>query len=147
MGWLIAGLLGLVLLAGLAVVIRRVGGSRRAADDTLVTDLLGPPEVPAGPAPPVGEEAELPPAPRAGEGDGPAPVPRAGEGDGPPPVPRAGEGDGPPPVPRARKEGGHGPPDGAGDWLETQLAWITAWSQRMHQEIESAGRPDPDRNE
>ena len=111
MSWLIVGLLGLVLLACLVVFTGRVGGYRRPADDTLVTDLLGPPKVSAVPALRAGEKAE------------------------------------PPPAPQARQESEPTPPAGAGDWLETQLAWIAAWSQQMHQEIESAGRPEPNRNE
>jgi hypothetical protein len=36
----------------------------------------------------------------------------------------------PPPAPAAE-------PAGEGGWLETQLAWITAWSERMHDQIAS----------
>jgi hypothetical protein len=43
---------------------------------------------------------------------------------------------GPPPAPAAQ-------PAGEGDWLETQLASITAWSARMHEQIASAAA-DPE---
>jgi hypothetical protein len=46
------------------------------------------------------------------------------EDAGPPSAPAAG----PRPSPTAR-------PAGEGDWLETQLAWISAWSVRMHRQI------------
>ena len=55
---------------------------------------------------------------------------------GPPPArpPRAGapvrEDAAPPPVPAAE-------PLRAGGWLDTQLAWITDWSQQMHEQIAS----------
>ncbi len=115
MGWLVAGLFGLMLLGGLVVFARPRGGHHRGADDTLVTELLGPREVAAVSAPEAGGEAELSPVPHAG---------KAAESSLSPSGPAA-----------------------EGDWLETQLAWITAWSQRMHQQIESAGRPRTDRNE
>lgn len=92
--WLICGLL-LALSGGLAVVTRWED-RRPVADDTLVTELLGPP--PAWrprPAPPVREDAA------------------------------------PPPVPVAE-------PAGEDGWLDTQLAWITAWSQGMREQIASA---------
>src|SRR5215831_2349645 len=47
--WLIVGLLVLIVLVGLVVFIRR-RHSRPAADDTLVTDLLGPADLPTIPA-------------------------------------------------------------------------------------------------
>jgi hypothetical protein len=92
--WLICGLL-LALSGGLAVVTRW-GDRRPVGDDTLVTELLGPP--PAWrprPAPPVREDAA------------------------------------PPPVPVAE-------PAGEDGWLDTQLAWITAWSQGMSEQIAAA---------
>lgn len=55
---------------------------------------------------------------------------------GPPPARRAlpappvRRGAGPPPAPAAE-------PAGEGGWLETQLAWITAWSERMHDQTAS----------
>ena len=91
MGWLITGLLALLVV--LAVLTRR-GRRRPAADDALVAELLGPPARRALPAPAVREEAEPPSTPAAG-------------------------------------------PAGEDDWLETQLAWITAWSERMHAHIAS----------
>ena len=92
--WLICGLL-LALSGGLAVVTRW-GDRRPAGDDTLVTELLGPPPSwRPRPAPPVREDA----APR--------------------------------PVPVAE-------PAGEDGWLDTQLAWITAWSQGMREQIASA---------
>ena len=115
MAWLIAGLFGLILLGGLVVLARRRGGHRRGADDTLVTELLGPREVAAAPAPPAGEEAERSPAPQATKAAESSPSPSS--------------------------------QDAEGDWLESQLAWITEWSQHMHQQIESAGRPGTDRTE
>ena len=113
MGWLIAGLFGLILLGGLVVLARRRGGHRRGADDTLVTELLGPREVAAAPAPPAEAEADRSPVTQATKA----------------------------------VESSPSGPDAEGDWLESQLAWITEWSQQMHQQIESAGRPGPDRTE
>src|SRR5262245_9782282 len=92
--WLICGLL--LALGGGLMMVTRWGDHRPAADDTLVTELLGPP--PAWrprPAPPVREDAA------------------------------------PPPVPAAE-------PAGEDGWLDTQLAWITAWSQGMREQIASA---------
>jgi hypothetical protein len=97
MVWLISGLL-LALGGGLALVTRW-GDRRPVADDTLVTELLGPPSARRlRPAPPVREDATHPPVPVA-------------------------------------------EPAGEGGWLDTQLAWITAWSQRMHEQIASAAGP------
>lgn len=59
-----------------------------------------------------------PPAGRA------LPAPPVREDAEPPPAPAAG----PRPSPAPR-------PAGEGDWLETQLAWISAWSVRMHSQI------------
>jgi hypothetical protein len=115
MVWLIVGLFGLILLGALVVLARRRGSHRRGADDTLVTELLGPRDVAAVPAPQTGEEAERSPVPQAT---------KAGESS----VPPSGQG-------------------AEGDWLETQLAWITSWSRQIHQQIESAGRPGTDRTE
>jgi hypothetical protein len=39
------------------------------------------------------------------------------------------------------------PPATEEDWLETQLAWINAWSQRMNQQITSTDPPEPGRKE
>ena len=125
MGWLIAGLFGLILLGGLVVLARRRGGHRRGADDTLVTELLGPREVAAAPARPAEAEAERSPVPPAEEGADRSPVTQATKA----------------------VESSPSGPDAEGDWLESQLAWITEWSQQMHQQIESAGRPGPDRTE
>jgi hypothetical protein len=110
MVWLISGLL-LALCGGLAVVTRW-GGRRPAADDTLVTELLGPPPARPRPAPPAREDAAPPPA-------RPRPAPPARE-DAAPPLVSAAE------------------PPGEGGWLDAQLAWMTAWSQRMHEQIASA---------
>jgi hypothetical protein len=65
--------------------------------------------------------AELLGPPAAG---GALPAPTVREDAEPPPAPAAG----PRPSPAAR-------PAGEGDWLETQLAWISAWSVRMHRQI------------
>ena len=58
----------------------------------------------------------------------------------PPPV-------GPSPAPQAREDGQpspapSAPPAAAEDWLETQLAWIDAWSQRMKEQITSTEQPE-----
>ncbi len=122
MGWLIAGLLCMMALVALAVFARGWGHSHPPADDTLVADLLGP------------RPARMPWAPQVREARArPAPAPPPRETAPPPP-----EHPEPPPQPA-------GPPAQDGDWLETQLAWITAWSKRMHEDITSAGeRPgDP----
>jgi hypothetical protein len=108
MVWLISGLL-LALGGGLAVVARW-GDRRPVADDTLVTDLLGPPSArrPRAP-PPVREDPAAPPV---------------REDPAPPPVPAA-------------------EPAGEDGWLDTQLAWITAWSQQMREQIASAAAAGP----
>ena len=101
--WLICGLL-LALSGGLAVVTRW-GDPRPVADDTLVTELLGPPTARRPrPARPVREDAASPPV---------------REDAAPPPVPVA-------------------EPAGEDGWLDTQLAWITAWSQGMCEQIAAA---------
>jgi hypothetical protein len=206
--WLIVGPLGLVLLVGLVVIIRGRRRFRHSADDTLVTDLLGPPDLPAVPAPQAqgegppspaaqarGEDRPSPaprarkerspsptaharaesdpsPAPRARNEGSPSPTAQARKERSPSPVPRAWKEDRPSPAPRARKEdrrspaaqarkerrpsaasqarAGNGPsparsalPTGEDDWLETQLAWINAWSQRMKEQITSAEQPEP----
>ena len=46
------------------------------------------------------------------------------------------------PAPPVRQDAGPSPvpaaePAGEGGWLETQLAWITAWSERMHDQTAS----------
>jgi hypothetical protein len=156
--WLIAGLVGLVFLGGLVVFYRGRRRSRPSADDTLVTDLLGPPDPPAVPVPQAAGEGNPPPVPQAaGEGE-PPPLPSArpaGEGE-PAPAPSArpaGEGE-PAPTPSARPAGEgepaptpSGPPAGEDNWLESQLAWINAWSQRINQQITSAEEPEPPRKE
>jgi hypothetical protein len=198
--WLIVGLLGLVLLGGLVVIIRGRGRSRHSADDTLVTDLLGPPDLPTAPAPQARregppsripgarEEGRPSPAPRERKEDRPSPAPQARAKRGPSPVPQARAERGPSPAPQARAERGPSPapwvrkerspspaaqarkegrpspapraraesgpspipsalPTGQDDWLETQLAWINAWSQRIKQQITGAERPEPHRKE
>ena len=201
--WLIAGLLGLAFLSGLVVFIRK-RRARPSADDTLVADLLGPPELPEFPAPrtwddgpsspaqqeredgPPGRAPHRPwrarrqpsPAPQTGENGRPArapgqsspaagqssPAPQTRE-DGRParassqpspvagqpspaagqPSPAAGQ---PSRAPQARENGPpspapSAPPAAAQDWLETQLEWINAWSQRMKEQITSAEQPEP----
>jgi hypothetical protein len=213
-GWLIVGLLGLAFLSGLVVFIRR-RRSRPSADDTLVADLLGPPELPEFPAPQTWEDGPRSPAPQ-GQKDGqparaprarkdgwpprgsgrPSPAPQARE-DGPPALARGrplpnlqAQEDGPPspasaqpsptsaqpspalarsssapgqpssapdqpwpasgqpsPAPQAREDGPpspapSAPPAEGQDWLETQLAWINTWSQRMKEQITSAEQPE-----
>jgi hypothetical protein len=121
LGWLITWLL-LALLGGLAV-FARWGRCHQPADETLIAELLGPSEplaVRVLPAPQPREEDESP-AVRVL----PAPQPR--EEDEPPPAPAM--------LPTA--EGG---------WLETQLASITAWSERIQKQIAvSQADPDPRR--
>ena len=214
--WLIAGLLGLAFLSGLVVFIRK-RRARPSADDTLVADLLGPPELPEFPAPrtwddgppsPAQQErengrpartprqpwrarrqpsaapqtqedgrpahapgqpspaaAQSSPAPQAREDGGPAraprqpspaagqPSPAAGQpspaaGQPSPaagqPSPAAGQ---PSPASQAQEDGQPAPvpaspPAAAEDWLETQLAWINAWSQRMNEQITSGEQPE-----
>jgi hypothetical protein len=133
-GWLIAGLLGLAFLGELVVFFRGRGRSRPLADDTLVTDLLGPPGLQAVSAPQAREEGEPPPATRAPNEGNPFPAPQARE-EGKPSPAQAGEEGEPSPA--------SAPPAGEDDWLEAQLAWINAWSQRMNQQITPAGQPEP----
>ena len=102
------------------------------ADDTLIAELLGPPS--AGrvlPASPVREDAEPPPAPAAEPP--PAPAGRA-------PARPGGRAPARPGGRAPARPGGRAPPAPAaepteGDWLQTQLAWISAWSVRMHGQI------------
>ena len=195
-GWLIVGLLGLAFFSGLVVFIRK-RRARPSADDTLVADLLGPPELPEFPAPRTWDDGPHPSAPRAQKHGQPARAPRARKDRWPPraagraapnplaredghppptadrpstasqqPAPAAGrpspengqpspaasrqtspapgrvspaaqaqQDDGPSPAPSARPAGGE-------DWLETQLAWINAWSQQMKEQITSAVQPE-----
>ena len=144
MSGLIGGLFGLVFLGGLLMFIRGRGRTRSSADDTLITDLLGPPAL----GPRAREEGDPSPAARAAEKGQPPPAARAREEDKPPPAARAREEDKPPPAVRAREEDKPPPaasalPGGEDDWLETQLAWINAWSQRMNQQITPAEQPQP----
>ena len=113
---LIVGLLGLVLVVGLVMFIRGRRRPRPSADDTLVTDLLGPSDRSAIPAPQAQQEPKPAPARPAQQDGEPAPAPSA--------------------LP-ARED----------DWLETQLAWISAWSQRMNQQLTSAEQSEPDSKE
>jgi len=174
-GWLIVGLLGLAFLSGLVVFIRK-RRARPSADDTLVADLLGPPELPEFAAPRTWDDGPRAPAPQAQKDGRPARAPRERKDRWPPrgprrasPNPQTRE-DGPPspsaqtqengahppaspapgqpsPAPQAREEGQpspapSAPPAGAEDWLETQLAWIDAWSQRMKEQITSGQQPE-----
>jgi hypothetical protein len=158
--WLIVGLLGLVFLGGLLLFIWGRGRSRPSADDTLVTDLLGPPDQPAIPAararregapapaaqvrgegrPPPAQQAraegQLSPASRARAKDRPSPGPQAPRESQPSAAVQAPEEDQRSPVPPA-------PPATEENWLETQLAWINAWSERMNQQITPTDPPEP----
>ena len=148
---LIAGLFGLVFVGGLLMFIR--GRRRPSADDTLVTDLLGPPDGPApstpgrpAPSTQAREEGRQPsPAARKRRRGTPSPAARAREEGQPSPAARAREEGQPSPAARAREEDEPSPAPraGEGDWLEAQLAWINAWSQRMSQQITSTERPEP----
>ena len=118
MGWLITWLL-LALLGGLAVFTRR-GRRRQPADETLIAALLGPSQ-----PPPARVLAALQPR----------------EEDEPPPVRVLA-------APQPREEDEASPavaalPAGEGGWLETQLASITAWSERMQTQL-AASQADPD---
>ena len=73
--WLIAVLLGLAFLCGLVVFIRR-RRSRPSADDTLVTDLLGPPDLAPVPVRQARVEDKPSPARRARIAGKPFPAPR-----------------------------------------------------------------------
>jgi hypothetical protein len=180
--WLIVGLLGLVFLGGLLLFIWGRGRSRPAVDDTLVTDLLGPPDRPAvavrarregvpspasevpgegrpAPAQQAGAEGQLSPAPRARAERRPSPAPRAREKRQRAPAPRTRAEGRPSPAPQASGEGQPSaavqasgedqrspvppaPPATEENWLETQLAWINAWSQRMNQRITPTDQPE-----
>jgi hypothetical protein len=159
----IAGLLGLVFLGGLLMFIRGRGRSRPSADDTLVTDLLGPPDLPAAPAPQEQRARAPSPAWQARKESEPSPARQARKESEPSPARQARKEREPSAARQARKESerptpqasGEGelspassaPPAEEGDWLETQLAWINAWSQRMNQQITSAEQPKPHSNE
>src|SRR5215470_7481462 len=110
LGWLITWLL-LALLAGLAVFIRQ-GRRHPPADETLIAELLGPSE-----PPPV--RVLPPPATQSQKEDEPRRARQSQEDEPPPPVPAV-------------------LPAGEGGWLETQLALITAWSERMQKQIASS---------
>lgn len=118
MGWLITWL-SLALLSGLAV-FTRWGRRRPPANETLIAELLGPSQ---------------PPAVRV------LPAPQPQEEDEPPPVRVLA-------APQPQEEDEASPavvalPAGEGGWLETQLASITAWSERMQKQI-AASQADPD---
>jgi hypothetical protein len=129
---LIFVLLGLLLLAALMVLARGLSSSRLPADDTLVTDLLGPPDLPAAPERRVWQE----PGRRAWQKAAPAPTPTAREVTVPAPSGQA------PAAGGSRSVARPLPPPGDEEWLDSQLAWITAWSQQMQQQITSADQPD-----
>jgi hypothetical protein len=121
LGWLIAWL-SLALLGGLAVFTRR-GRRHQLADETLIAELLEPSQPPTVRVLPARQPPE--------EDESPAvrvlPAPQPHEEDGPPPAPAT-------------------LPAGEGGWLETQLASITAWSERMQKQIAaSQAGPDPRR--
>jgi hypothetical protein len=133
MVWLITGLL--LAVSGGVVVLTRWARRRPVTDDTLLADLLGPPARQPLAAPhgqedvePAGREYVTHPAGR--EDAEPPPEP---EEIGPSPER---EDIALPPVPAA-------PPAGEGDWLETQIALIAAWSERMQAQIASWA-DDPD---
>jgi hypothetical protein len=121
MVWLITGLL-LALSGGLVMLARRAR-RRPMADETLIADLLGQP---------------------AGEAPRGQPAGQAQPGGQAPPAPSGQKDAQPPPVPAAR-------PASEGDWLEDQLALITAWSERMQEQVTSwaadadppSGKPEP----
>lgn len=125
MVWLITGLL-LAVLCGL-MVLTRWARHRPATDDTLLADLLGPPAGQAPPAPPEWEDIE----PRGGWEDA---EPR-GRREGAEPSPGRADLE-PTPVLAAQ-------PAAEKDWLETQIASIAAWSERMQEQIASWA-DDPD---
>src|SRR5262249_57043584 len=107
--------LWLALWVGLAGSPR--GGRRPPpADETLIAELLGPSEPPTVRVLP-------PPAPQPQKEDEPRP-PRQPQEDEPSPGPGV-------------------LPAGESGWLETQLALITAWSERMQKQIASS-QADPD---
>src|SRR5262244_4418417 len=169
--WLIVGLLVLIVLVGLVVFIRR-RHFRPAADDTLVTDLLGPPDLPTIPASRARWTGTRPPAQQARRTGTPAPARQAREEGQSSPARQAREEGQSSPARQAREEGDRFParqareksertpappasgdgevrpaspasPDAEDDWLETQLAWINTWSQRINQQITSAEQPGP----
>jgi hypothetical protein len=126
MVWLTAGLL-LAVFGGLVMVTRRAR-RRPAADETLVADLLGLPAGQAPRDPPAERDARPPP--------GQAPRDRPAEQDARPSPGQA------PRNPPAEQDTRPSPvtvaqPAGEGDWLESQLAAITAWSDRMEEHITS----------
>ena len=125
MVWLITGLL-LAVLCGL-MVLTRWARHRPVTDDTLLADLLGPPAGQAPPAPPEWEDVER----AAGWEDV---EPRGGREGAEPSLGRADLE--PTPVLAAQ-------PAGEEDWLETQIASIAAWSERMQEQIASWA-DDPD---
>jgi hypothetical protein len=157
MGWVIAGLLVLLLVGGLIGFARVRERDRQPADDTLLAELLGedvpPPPPPPAPAP--GDTVVLPPA-RTPDGTEILPVvsvPRAAEvPEAPaaarPPAPAGTPDQRAPDAPaEARAQPAPDAPDEDGDWLESQLSWIRNWSQRMQDQIGSSGAQEPDRHD
>ena len=128
MGWWGPWLVWLALLGGLALFN---GGSRRrrpAADDMMITELLGPPQPPdmrVLPGPEAQREIEVSPA-HAG-----LPAPRTREEGMTPsavallPALHAREADAAPGALPGRED----------TWLETQLAWIQARAQLIQEQI------------
>jgi hypothetical protein len=175
MGWLIFGLLVLLLVGGLIGFMRVREHDRQPTDDTLVAELLGEdiPHPPDGTAvlsaahPPDGtavlsaahppgdivhpadDIAVLPAAhpPEDTEVLPVAPPPRAAEA---PPIPNAPAGPDSPASTVPAQSGAQPPASGGpedGDWLESQLAWIRNWSQRMQDQLGSGTAQDPDRQD
>jgi hypothetical protein len=149
-GWLIVGLLGLAFLSGLVVFIRK-RRARPSADDTLVADLLGPPELPELPAPRTWDDGPRAPAPQAQKDGQPARAPRARKDRWPPrgpgrpsPSPQAREDGqpsrgpgGPSPNPQAREDGQPSPASGQPSRAPGRPP------PASHEPSPAAGRPSP----
>jgi hypothetical protein len=196
MGWLIAGLLVLLLIGGLIGFSRVREHDRQPADDTLLAELLGedvsqppPPAVPspppvapspppvapspppAAPSPPpfappqspalaAPDDTEVLPPVRTTDGTEILPVVPAPQAAEVPPAPEAPAETQPParpapveapdePAPETHAPEAHPAEAHAddGDWLESQLAWIRNWSQRMQDQIDSGSGQGPDRQD
>lgn len=149
MGWLIGGLL-LVLAGGLAV-FTRWHRRRPVSDASLLAELLGTPVRPPAARPEQGQAGVPAPRPPAGADPRAAAESRSqltaasksplATGStrrltaGSRPAPAA-EGSAQPAAEASAQ------PAAEASWLETQLAWISAWSERMHDEI-AGSAPGP----
>jgi hypothetical protein len=135
MAWLIAGLFVLLLTGGLIGFARAREHDRehdrQPTDDTLVAELLGE-DVSHAP-----DDTDVLPAARPPEDTLVLPTPDEPAGPGSPASTAPAETGAPARAPGTAAEDG--------DWLESQLAWIRNWSQRMQEQLGPGAGQEHDR--